>query len=286
MSIKLMGRVWECDFDHAEQSIMLALADHADDDGSNVYPSVPRIAWKTGYKERNVQNILKRLRNIGILIIMAKATQHRATEYRIDLSKARAKPPFSESARDAKFAPLDTVSGVQNPTSRGAKSGTRGAIAIAPDPSLDPSIEPSDLNATTPRKTRPRDLHFEALSDVTDLTPPDREWKHLTRTAAGQLNRYAKELRDAGATPEQIAAFRPWWNANDWRGQKHQPPKPADVAREWPRYMNGNGHGEHHKNIDPLAGLDPAERARRQALADRINAARAAKRAARASGSD
>ena len=135
--------------------------------------------------------------------------------------------------------------------------------------------------AAAPRNARPQDLHFEALSDVTNLTPPGRDWKQLTRTAAGQLNRYAKELRDINATPEQIAAFGPWWYANDWRGQKRQPPKPADVAREWPRYRNGDRtNGTHQQSTGPFAGLDPAERERLQALADKINARRAAKRAA------
>ena len=279
MSIKLMSKVWECDFDHAEQSIMLALSDHADDDGGNVYPSVTYIAWKTGYKERNVQNIMKRLRHTGVLLVVAKATQHRATEYRLDLSRATMKTPFSEIARGAKFAPLDVSPGVQNSTSRGAKSGARGAIAIAPDPSLEPSIEPSDLNAAPPRNARPRDLHFEALADITNLTPPERNWKKLPKTAAGPLNRYAKELRDVGAQPEQIAGFLPWFQRNDWRGKAGQFPAPADVVKLWTAYLNGD-RTNGSRSQSPGQILGDAERERLQHLADEINARRAAKRAA------
>ena len=97
-----------------------------------------------------------------------------------------------------------------------------------------------------PRQTRVRDMHFESLSDICGMTPLERDWKRMVKTAAGQLNRYAKELREAGATPEQISAFGAWWSANDWRGQKGQLPKPADVVKSWPLYMNGhtNGNGK------------------------------------------
>ena len=65
MSISLMSQVWRLDVGHGEQIVLLALADFADDDGENVYPSVDYIAWKTGYKVRQVQNIMALLRAAG-----------------------------------------------------------------------------------------------------------------------------------------------------------------------------------------------------------------------------
>ena len=62
MSIKIMSQVWELDLPHNVQSIFLALADHADDDGY-CYPSVGRLAWRTGYGVRQVQRTLKELRD-------------------------------------------------------------------------------------------------------------------------------------------------------------------------------------------------------------------------------
>ena len=108
----------------------------------------------------------------------------------------------------------------------------------------------SGNGADEPRpSTRPRDLHFENLADLCGMTPPERNWKRLTKTAAGQLNKYAKELRGVGATPDQIAAFEEWWRENDWRGQKGQLPTPADVVKCWPLFQNGMGRaksrGEH-----------------------------------------
>jgi DNA-directed RNA polymerase specialized sigma54-like protein len=67
MSVKIMSQVWELDLPHNAQSIFLALADHADDDGY-CYPSVGRLAWKTGYGVRQVQRTLKDLRDQKLAI--------------------------------------------------------------------------------------------------------------------------------------------------------------------------------------------------------------------------
>jgi len=138
------------------------------------------------------------------------------------------------------------------------------------------------LNAALPREPRPRDLHFEALADITGLMPPERDWKQLTRTAAGQLHRYAKELRDVGATPEQIAGFRQWFKRNDWRGKANQSPAPVDVVKLWSQYLNGEKPNGTHRNSNPQ---DPERQARLQRLADAINQRRRERaKAARAGG--
>ena len=48
MSIKIMSQVWELDINHSEMIVLLAMADHADDDGQNCYPSNAYLAWKPG----------------------------------------------------------------------------------------------------------------------------------------------------------------------------------------------------------------------------------------------
>ena len=96
MSIKLMSQVWELDLDHGLQSIMLALADHADDDGSRVFPSIAYVAWKTGYSPNQARRIMHDLTERGILIAVAHQEGGRglATEYRLDLGKATKKVAF------------------------------------------------------------------------------------------------------------------------------------------------------------------------------------------------
>lgn len=79
---------------------MISLADHADDDGNNVFPSVGYTAWKTDYSERQVQRTLGELRAAGLLVAVSgqKGGRNKTTRYRIDLSKGVSKEPFKGTA--------------------------------------------------------------------------------------------------------------------------------------------------------------------------------------------
>lgn len=96
MSAKLMGTVWECDLPHNEMIVLLALADHANDDGDNVFPGIPYVAWKTGYTDRQVQRIMRSLEEKHILVPV-EWPEGRPTVYRIDIDKAPRKQPFKRA---------------------------------------------------------------------------------------------------------------------------------------------------------------------------------------------
>ena len=69
MSVKVMGIIW----DHfplggGERLTALCLADHADHEGGNIYPSVARIAAKTVQSERTIQRHLQGMKAIGWLV--------------------------------------------------------------------------------------------------------------------------------------------------------------------------------------------------------------------------
>lgn len=72
MSALVMGLVWEYpitdEFGRPEKYVLLAYADHADQNGNNIFPSVELIATKTGYEERSVQSITRRLESLGLLL--------------------------------------------------------------------------------------------------------------------------------------------------------------------------------------------------------------------------
>lgn len=61
MSGLLMGMVWNYHVTGNERDVLLAMADHAHDDGSSCYPSVPRLAWKIGISERTIQRIIAKM---------------------------------------------------------------------------------------------------------------------------------------------------------------------------------------------------------------------------------
>jgi len=146
MSIRLMASVWQCDFDHGQQAVMLAMADHADDNGDNCYPSIPLIAWKTGYSERQVSRVMHGLTALGVLVVVKAATNKRPAEYAIRLEKAAQKPKYGAARGDTMsgleatpchpkdnlgvtFAPL----GVTFETSRGD--------TMSPKPPIEPSLK-------------------------------------------------------------------------------------------------------------------------------------------------
>lgn len=152
MSVKLMGKVWELDIDTPQQIVLLALADHADDDGNNVKPSIGRIAWKTNYSVRTIQRIMRALRTKKVLFVSVAASRRSPTIYRLDLSNLPLKAPYR---RGVILAPMvdnsvdnsvdndadEESSGVPSATFRGAKAmASRGAKAMAPESSLTVSM--------------------------------------------------------------------------------------------------------------------------------------------------
>lgn len=103
MSVKVMAAV----FDRypnggGEMLLALALADHASDDGSRIYPSIAHLATKTRQGDRSVQYQLRRMEESGWLILVNSGNggrnQHR--EYRIspEWLKGAEIAPFQKGA--------------------------------------------------------------------------------------------------------------------------------------------------------------------------------------------
>ena len=93
MSVLQMGMVWRLKLPHNQAWVLMALADHAHDDGSRCFPGVTHLAWKTGYGERQVRRVLRDLRAAGL--IEAVAYQYggtRPTEYHLYLDRGVQKP--------------------------------------------------------------------------------------------------------------------------------------------------------------------------------------------------
>lgn len=94
MSIYLMSVVWTLDLPRHVVFFLLTLADHASDDGTNIYPSIRYLSWKTGYSERQIQRLLKILLQEGILRILVEATHDFPNHYQMNLEFCKKKLPF------------------------------------------------------------------------------------------------------------------------------------------------------------------------------------------------
>ena len=187
MSGKIMGEVFKLALTHAQRDVLLALADHADDNGGSVRPSHALIAWKLDCSERSVRRNVDELLRTGILKQVRHSGPGRPNEYRIDLSAGVRKASFrdenDETAATVMACVYDetaatVMAGVDNGTAattmacvddeqrpfraqqRPKTNGTAAisrataATAVSTKPSyesssLEPSIESSSSSATT-----------------------------------------------------------------------------------------------------------------------------------------
>jgi hypothetical protein len=89
MAIEVTKLVWRASLPPSDNHVLLALADHASADGTDIFPGTARLASMTGYCERSIQKIRKRLTNSGLLVVTRSSTPTSPTRYRIDLQKLR-----------------------------------------------------------------------------------------------------------------------------------------------------------------------------------------------------
>lgn len=114
----------------SQKSVLLALADHGNEEGQSIYPSTERLTKKTGLSERTVQRAIDDLCSSGVVVIISGARQHAPNHYEINVPMlAEIRDPWfdeqeSKKAKRYQKARGDTVtpvkvSGVPNVYARG-----------------------------------------------------------------------------------------------------------------------------------------------------------------------
>lgn len=98
MSVKMMTAVWELQLRAPQQQLLLAMADHADDDGV-CWPSAERLGWKTGMSRSTVFRQLQKLKTEGLLEVVKEGSRHNPVVYRLHLENGVKKPPFKGVVR-------------------------------------------------------------------------------------------------------------------------------------------------------------------------------------------
>jgi hypothetical protein len=160
MAVRVMAMVFDAQgLEPSEKLILLALADHAAEDGRHIYPSTARIVKKTGLSERTVRSLMQQLRQPfqrngcvvrgAILITVAEATAHFPAEYAIDMRVLEGLKDYVEPVEvKTEVQPLHPAQ--PENTSRGAETAPQGCndcrggvqplqgwgAAIAPNPSV------------------------------------------------------------------------------------------------------------------------------------------------------
>lgn len=217
MSIQLMTLIWQIEFPTQSQLLVaLKLADHANDEGTNCYPSRSRIAEMTQCSESTVKNALRAFREVGLLHVIAeggkgpKSTTKYAFHMRLvhslqrgdcrlvsDGEKVKLEWPDMGSEFDPlkglEFDPLEEKRG-QLDGLRGQPDASKGSKALTPN-----HQETSKRNVTR-ADTRASD-GARALSDAKKghlVLPQDAEWADWLGFARKRLGKMADAFVQEG----------------------------------------------------------------------------------------
>lgn len=204
MSIKVLTWVWE----HSEEEggallVLLALADWANDDGSRIFPSIASAAKKSRLSERQVQRILRLLEGKGTIAKeIDGGGRGKTTSYRI-LLKGDTMSPFKERV---------TSERVTSATGKGDICDIKRVTPMSPDPSLDPSEDPSNTNTFDPFSEKREVLSSKPDTFLPFWTKyPRKENKPAARRAWLRLN----PLDQASAISRVLVLNQQGWGCED-----------------------------------------------------------------------
>jgi hypothetical protein len=258
-----MTRVWEYSkTTGTELLVILALADRADDDGY-CFPGVAYIAHKARVTDRRVQQILRKLEEMGEINTDMRCGRHNANLYRVVVGLEMVKPVSPIEHRNGEIQSTEMVksrvemvkSRVEMVKSRVemVKSGAQKVKPISPNPSIDPSIDtPMDPSKRSARAA-PLYQGFEAdvWAGVTGQSaiPGDQDGKERVLE---KLNALARKHT---TVPELIAYCQTYFT--DWIGRKTKDGR--RYSRTNPGWLDNALAGELPDKPPPKNGSPPRD---------------------------
>ena len=185
MSVRVMSLCYDARFGSANRkAVAVALADHADDKGANVYPSIARLVAKTELSERTVQRVLRELEKLGIIVTDTvggeKGLPKSTNEWHFDLTLLR-------NIADGRCQIIEAETGVMvTPIEPGPVSPETGPVSGAILTGVTVTPEPS-INHQEPSRRRASDRGARAQRDedapvaqivIKPETPQWEAWRH------------------------------------------------------------------------------------------------------------
>lgn len=212
-----------------EMILALALADHAHEDGTHIFPKIKGLSEKTRQSERSVQYQLRRMEEAGWLIRVSHGNGGRssATEYRIS-------PDWLKGADFAslKKGATDDENGA-NESAKGCNPEQERVQPVAPANNRHRTInEPSgivDADASKSKSARATSLPDGFTPDAT----AERLAGELTLVMASELEAFEDHHKANGSTfKDWQAAFRTWLrNSAKFAQRQLNPGRPALARR-------------------------------------------------------
>lgn len=238
MSARTVGEVWELDLPANKKLVLLAMADHADHDGRNVFPSVGLIAWKTGYSERQVQRIIHEMTTDGLLMVVS-AEKGKTVVYNINVKAGQQKPKYqAETATPDKMSPL--TPDILTPPADVTPDKMSPELSLSLSLSsvvLEPKEKPKDkdiaaANATAPRVISAHQRMYQGLCDAMGVSTDDVKASGQN----GDYGRVASVLLKAAFPAEDLPGLRAFTLKMARDNRWTQKPTVNALAKYFPNY--------------------------------------------------
>ena len=209
MSVKVMTWVWE----HSqsvgnERLVLLALADHADDERWEAWPDIARLALKTRLSERTVQRCIVSLSQRNELEVRrqqgGKATMDRRYRPNRYVIKGRQIVTPNEP-KGRQIVTPNTDPGVTDQVSRGDRSGNPGVTLLSPS-NTSTSNHQGTIRGASNAKSR-----STAISDDFAVSDSMRDWA-TSRVPGIDVDREAEQfVNHAQANGRKLVNWEAGW---------------------------------------------------------------------------
>jgi biotin operon repressor len=183
-----MGAVFDLDVPATEKLVLLAMADHARDDGTGCYPSIDLLARKTSQSRRGVQKIVRRLEQSGLIVPSKVSQGRRATEYKLTIINREPGSLFnSAQPRTAGHPTANASASNREPECAQPRTGFARTVKNRQEPSGNP--------AATQRAAAPAafqrggtNANGNLKNRRLDFTKTDQELEKLRRSSGGMAS--------------------------------------------------------------------------------------------------
>ena len=243
MSVKVISMVFDRYPEGGNEMVLaLAIADHAWDDGTHIYPAIDALAVKSRQSRRTVQRLIAGMVERGWLELVSAATGRRGmtNEYRINAGWIAGEPlrprgvkltPHGEAEKvippqenvmhtGVNLTPHEEGSRGVTGDAWGVTTGLRGVTAVAPKPS-----EPSATNTPLPPDGGAAGFEeaFAEFPNHANRAKAERRWRRLApdlglqkaiRSAIAAQRCTAKWSKDDGRF---VPEFHTWLRNACWR---------------------------------------------------------------------
>lgn len=154
MSVRIMTMCYDARFgSSSRKAVAVALADHADDNGEHVYPSVAALAYKTELAGRTVQRALRDLEEMGLIVVMSGGGQgpKDTREWRFDLGV------LGCLIMGDSVSPIDPSKGDTVPPSKGDGVSPSAPLRVTLSPKKGDTVPPEPSGTIKKKDARARD---------------------------------------------------------------------------------------------------------------------------------